>query len=387
MSPRHSPGVLGAVAAPRARWQRARLALGLGLALALFGCGDDGGAGAPTAVRPAPDGKPWATLAEWGLFADAATQTPNARVVPYGVVSPLFTDYALKHRFIWVPEGEAIGYAPVGPLDLPRGSIVVKTFALPVDARDPSLGEQLIETRLYVHESGGWVGHTYVYAPGDPDPAHATRTVAGAIRAVSWIDATGATRTNDYAVPNTNECTDCHGTAPATRLVGVVARQLNHDALYDGVSTNQLDELAAVLGFTSPLPAVGERPTMPDPFGDAPLAERARSYLDANCAHCHSAVGAVNQKALFFDWEHSDPSVATALDIGACKVPTSAGGATCGRTYDIVPGAPDASILICRVESDQAKVMMPPLGRRLVHDEGVALLREWIASMPADDCR
>lgn len=371
-------------------WSR-QLAGGAALALALAAtvagaCGDDGGSGAPTEVNPAPEGKPWATLAEWGIFADAATQTPNARVVRYDVMSPLFSDYAWKHRFLWVPEGTTVGYTATGPWELPVGAIVVKTFALPVDARDPSKGEQLLETRLLVHESGGWAAHTYVYAAGDPDPAHAKRTVAGAIRAVSWVDEDGATRTNDYTVPNTNECTDCHGTAPNTHLLGVRSRQLNHDAVYDGVSENQIDRVGEVLGFASAPPPAAERPTMPDPFGDAPLVDRARAYLDANCAHCHSAEGAVNQKALFFDWEHSDPASATPLDIGICKVPTSAGGATCERIYDIVPGAPDESILMCRVESDEPKVIMPPLGRRLVHDEGAALLREWIAAMPADDC-
>ena len=50
--------------------------------------------------------------------------------------------------------------------------------------------------------------------------------------------------------------------------------------------------------------------------------------------------------------------------------------------YDIVPGRPDESILAYRIASTHPGVMMPELGKRLVHDEGVALVREWIAAMP-----
>ncbi len=50
--------------------------------------------------------------------------------------------------------------------------------------------------------------------------------------------------------------------------------------------------------------------------------------------------------------------------------------------YDLVPGRPDESILIYRLESTAPKVSMPALGRDVVHEEGVRLLRQWIASLP-----
>ena len=53
-----------------------------------------------------------------------------------------------------------------------------------------------------------------------------------------------------------------------------------------------------------------------------------------------------------------------------------------GLAFDIVPGKPDASILIYRVSATEPAIKMPELGRNLVYDEGVALLRDWITQMP-----
>jgi uncharacterized repeat protein (TIGR03806 family) len=328
-------------------------------------------------VRPAPIGSPWQTLAAWRLFSDAPRQVPNARVESFEVISPLFSDYSAKHRFMWIPEGGTIGIPAdaTAPWELPVGSIVVKTFGYLRDMRDPSLGEKLVETRLLVREPEGWVPHTYVW---DDAQATATLKVAGASVPVSWIDPAGTIQSGIFFVPNTNECQDCHGTLPATRLLGVKTAQLDRDGLNgDG----QLARLHAH-GLLASVPAEDHvRFAAPDEAG-AELTLRARSYLDANCAHCHSAVGDAASKALYLDFANTDPASDPDANWGACKIPTSAGGATCGDTYDVVPGDPDHSIMICRMNSTQCKDQMPPLGRRIVHTEGIALIREWIANMP-----
>jgi hypothetical protein len=66
---------------------------------------------------------------------------------------------------------------------------------------------------------------------------------------------------------------------------------------------------------------------------------------------------------------------------GIGKIPVAAGRGSGGRLYDIVPGQPDESILMYRLESMEPGVMMPELGRRLTDEEGVALVREWVASL------
>src|SRR5262249_4993118 len=115
------------------------------------------------------------------------------------------------------------------------------------------------------------------------------------------------------------------------------------------------------------------------------LSLRARSYLHANCAHCHTTGGGAAQSGLLLDLADSDPEENPA-NVGICKLPTSAGGATCGLTVDIVPGDPDPSVMICRVETTDTEVRMPPLARQLVDEAGVALLRDFIEALPASTC-
>jgi hypothetical protein len=81
-----------------------------------------------------------------------------------------------------------------------------------------------------------------------------------------------------------------------------------------------------------------------------------------------------------------DATTRDLLRQGRCKLPIAAGQGTGNRPWDIVPGKPDDSILPYRMESDDPGVMMPELGRSVVHAEGVKLIRDWIAAMPAQDC-
>jgi len=356
---------------------RARVALAV-VALVAASCADD--AGGSGAVSPAPYGAPYAKLASWHLFRDARTQAPNDRVEPFAITSPLFSDYTAKHRFFWIPEGTTITYRDEGVWGFPVGAIIVKTFSYPVDARDPSLGERLLETRLLVHEASGWVAHTYVW---DAAQTEAVRQSAGDFIQVSWIDDAGATRQHRYVVPNTNECQECHGLKPDTDVLGPRTAQI------EGLPGERLIDRWHAAGYFAEAPtAAAERPryAAPDDQG-ASVSDRARAYLEANCAHCHSPRGDVASKTLFLDFAHTDPATQESSNWGVCKLPTSAGGATCGHTYDVVPGDADHSVMVCRMESTQGSDQMPPLGRGLVHAEGVALIRAWIDAMEPDDCR
>jgi uncharacterized repeat protein (TIGR03806 family) len=297
--------------------------------------------------------------------------------MPYDVIAPLFSDYTAKRRFLYLPEGAQIGYQPGELWKLPEGSILIKTFSYPHDARAPAKGERLLETRLLVFTRDEVVAHTYVWNAEQTD---ATRKVAGTRIATSWIDEAGEQRANDYTVPNTNKCFDCHGKRGVTDSLGLRTRQLDRDFAYDEGRENQLAHLER-LGWLDRAPEpYDQRERLVNPFGDAPLDQRARSYLDANCAQCHKQGGDASASGMWLDWRSTAPDKDRAT-WGVCKRPTSADGATCGRGVDIVPGQPDMSIYMCRLESTEAEVQMPPVGRNLVHAEGVALLRDWIASL------
>ena len=343
------------------------------------GEGIDGGGG----VTAAPDGKPWQTLAEWHLFADAKKQEPTNGVIPYEVNSALFADYAEKHRFLYVPKGEKIAYSDTDLWGFPEGTILVKTFAFYADARDPSKGERLIETRLLIHEADGWRPRTYVW---NDDQTEATLKTGGADIDVEFTDGSGKSRTDTYSVPGEADCRTCHGKLGQTDTLGGRTRQLDRTHDYGDGPVNQIDHLKSLgLMDGDPAPAA-DRVHLVDPFGtDGTLDERARSYLDGNCAHCHQeGAGQGAQSGLYLDYPSTAAGAGPPARMGICKLPASAGGATCGYSLDIVPGRPDVSIYVCRMESTNPKFKMPSVGRNLVHDEGVQLITDWIRALPGD---
>jgi uncharacterized repeat protein (TIGR03806 family) len=347
--------------------------------------GDDGGTRPPEPKvhpTPAPPDSPWKTLSEWGLFENIEQHTPADGVVPFEVISVLFADNADKARLLYVPEGLKIGWKDTDRWDLPLGTILVKTFGYAKDARDPSLGQQAIETRLLVHEPAGWVAHIYVYGSSKSE---ATLLRAGETVPIDHIDATGAQVHDDYNVPNEFDCQSCHGKKPDMLPLGPRTRQLDRDHDYGKGPENQIDHLAALGLFDQAPPAT--RVHLTDPYGNGPIVERARSYLDGNCAHCHTEGGKSESTGYWINYERTDPATGLPSNWGVCKFPTSAGSASGNFTFDVVPGDPDHSILVHRVESIDPEVKMPPLLTRRSDARGVQLLRDWIAAMPPDGCK
>lgn len=338
----------------------------------------------PQEVTPAPPGAPHKTLSEWGLFANMADKTPKAGLVRFVPISPLFTDYAVKERYFWLPEGTRIGYHPTRVWDFPVGAILVKSFGYPADERDASKGFRLIETRLLVRESEElWTAHTYLWNERQ-DEAH--RKIAGKTVDTEWVDKTGERRRIAYSVPNLNICGDCHGVAEEMRPIGPSTRMLDTGVDYGRGVVNQIEHIRELGLFEGTPEPADSRMRLVDPFGDGSLSDRARSYLSSNCAHCHSDENQAAGSGLLLDWEHTDPTTGNPNDWGVCTMPSSAGGATCGLSVDVVPGDADQSIFMCRVDSEVPKVQMPPVGRVTAHVEGSALIREWINQMEPRDC-
>lgn len=344
-----------------------------------------GGAGgqAPTGVTPPPFGSPWQTLGEWNLFSDIPSGTPNERVVPYDLISPLFSDYALKDRFVFIPEGSTITYSDTDAWAFPVGAVLVKTFSYPIDAANPNGPRDLLETRILFREPDGWKAHTYQYGPDDSE---ATLLVSGDIVDVVTETPSGLPIEN-YRIPNENQCLECHENLDEARHLGPSTRQLDRDLDYGAGAENQLDHLFA-LGFFDKQPApFAERFRLADPFdGSNPdLTSRVRSYFDSNCAHCHQDGGFASPPSnLDLTFAGTDPDASPA-NWGACVVPTSC-GCCAGDTHDVVPGDPDTSIMVCRLASTDPAEKMPPFGFHS-HEEGVALVSDWIAAMQVMGCQ
>ncbi|WP_417449131.1 SO2930 family diheme c-type cytochrome [Kordiimonas sp.] len=317
--------------------------------------------------------RPAKLLSEYGLFTDAALQAPAEGVVPYGLITPLFTDYAHKYRFVYVPKGTKASYDGKEVMHFPTGSALLKTFAYPADFRSPEKDIRLIETRLLIRQEKGWNAWAYVW---DAALGDAVLKVAGKTLPVSWLDETGAERSTNYVVPNKNQCKGCHTLDKVFSPIGPKARNLNRDFTYTSGTANQLDHWSA-LGLLEGAPASGDAPKVPE-FDDAaaPLDARARAYLDINCAHCHRLEGPASTSGLFLTWDEDNKTT-----WGYKKRPVAAGRGSGGLAYDIMPGEPENSILVYRLNSVDPGVMMPEVGRTMVHTEGVALLKEWIASI------
>jgi len=312
-------------------------------------------------------------LSEWRLFAgELARLKPNTGVVPYDINTPLFSDYATKHRFVWMPPGTSATYRDTEAFEFPTGTIFAKTFAYPDAGRGAR--ERIIETRLLVHTKSGWVGLPYVW---NAEQTEATLEIAPDPLTVEFTHPSGARYTIDYVIPNTNQCKDCHNKSKAVVPIGPKARNLNKDFAYVEGRANQLTFWSSI-GYLKGAPPPEKAPRVPvwDDPASGSLDARARAYLDANCGHCHNPEGSANTSGLYLTAIQTDP-----VRLGLCKVPVSAGHGSGDLLFDVVQGKPEESILIHRMESTTPKIMMPELGRAIVHREGVALIRDWIAAM------
>lgn len=361
--------------------------LGTCLLLALSACSD---------VKPVAfyeQGTFPAALSEWNLFSiDEGEWVPNERVVPYDLKSALFSDYAHKFRTVYVPEGTAPANSlEGGGYDLPVGSILSKTFYYPVSeagllksrSESEDFAERglaldrvkLIETRLLVRTTSGWVGLPYVW---NDTGTEALLEVTGAEMDLVFADGSETVNAFKYVVPDFNQCQGCHIenlTAGGMAPVGFKAHHI--DKPYDHLhqTENQLEYLARLGYIESGLPTIQGIVDWQDET--ASLDDRARSYLDINCGHCHNPTGPADTSGMFLTRDTRAP-----IRLGLCKPPVAAGQGTGGRPVGIHPGEPAQSILPYRMNSLDLGAMMPELGRSLVHQEGVALIEQWIKEMP-----
>ena len=322
----------------------------------------------PDTLSIANFGKP--RLSEYGFFKSPLNKLePSEGVFPYEINAQLFSDYAMKQRFFALPIGKKIQFNGEDTLSFPLGSIVIKNFYYAEDFNKPEENLRIVETRLLIREADDWKPLTYVWNKEQTD---AFLTVAGSKLPVQWSDVNGQVRNVSYTVPNLNQCKSCHMRSNKIALIGPTARQLNKQVS----GKNQLIEWAHA-GLLEGLPnmhSVAKLASYDDP--SATLDERARAWLEVNCGHCHRPDGPARTSGL-----HLLASVRSPLNIGIGKPPVAAGKGSGGLLYDIVPGKPEESILYYRMASIDPGVMMPELGRTVVHEEGLALIKDWITQL------
>ncbi|MGJ7030151.1 SO2930 family diheme c-type cytochrome [Niabella hirudinis] len=312
-------------------------------------------------------------LSDYGFFKGALRELdPHPGVVRYELSTPLFTDYAIKDRFIVLPRDSQAHYTARGPLGFPDSTIIVKNFAY-INERHQKV---LIETRLLVKDPADheWKVMNYLW---NREQTEALKHITGARVPIRLLDDDQQLVTTVYQVPNTNDCKRCHTQDGQLLPIGPKARNLNFSPAFLG--HNQLTDWATrgLLAGLPDLKTVDQLPAWND-AGHYTLEQRARAYLDMNCAHCHTRAGDAYNTGLFLEYGQTDPHA-----LGVLKSPVSAGGGAGGLNYDIVPGDAKHSILAYRMNSTEPGTAMPELARTVIHKEGVKLIMDWINAMPA----
>lgn len=312
-------------------------------------------------------------LSAYGFFEnDLRNLKPKEHLIPYELKSPLFSDYAHKERYIVLPDGAKVSYNDEQVFDFPVGTKIIKSFYYYHNESKPEKGRRIIETRLLIHEEEGWLALPYVW---NDDQTDAYLDVAGDTKEVEWKDHRGKKQKIQYSVPNVNQCKGCHLYKDEIKPIGPTARQLNSSIKMNDVEIVQLKHWQNE-NLIEGLPAEEAWPQISDYEKDGSLDDRARAYLDINCAHCHNRNGPANTSGLYLDIHEQDP-----MHLGVNKQPVAAGRGSGGRPYNIVPGEPSKSILLYRMQSEDPGVMMPEISRKMIHKEGVELISEWISSM------
>ncbi len=331
-----------------------------------------GGEGEGTAVPQSLSEVP--ALLSAGLGDD---QTASG-IIPYRPSTELWSDGTKKSRFIALPGLATFTYRADGGWDFPDGTTLIKNFSLPLDFRDPEGTAQRIETRLMVKIEGAWEAYTYEWNEAETDATLVSSD--GATRAFDLIDAAGAPLAYEWYYPSVSDCFRCHNDV-ANVVLGVNTAQMNHDFLYpSGVTDNQIRTFEHLGLFDAALPgAIDTLPASPDAKADTgeTLEARALAYVHANCAICHRPDGPTPVDM--------DLRWGTALDArNLIDVEPTGSALGLPNPFRVATGDPDNSILLERM-SRRDQHQMPPLGTALVDDEAVALVRDWILALGAEE--
>ena len=329
---------------------------------------------------------PYPKLSDYKFFeGDMKAQIPALNVLPYAPSSSLFSDYAHKKRFVWMPIGTKASFVSDSKvLELPIGSVLIKTFYY--DNVQPENVTKIIETRLMIRKAGGWIFADYVW---NDEQTEAYLDLAGSYVPFTFKDENGTTRNVNYRIPSEVQCMVCHkhseviNNEVATTYIpiGVKPQNLNYNYNYGSVSKNQLTKWIeqGYLESDFSLPTTTNT-TVNYSDNTKPLELRVRSYVDANCAHCHQQNRHCDYRPMRFGFAETSGANAH-TNMGVCVPTADMQDFPAAYSTIVKPGSIERSMLYYRINTIDESFRMPLHGRTLIHDEGVALIEEWINSL------
>lgn len=312
---------------------------------------------------------PYDRLSEYNFFEGQMSDLePVFGVVPYKPISSLFSDYAVKTRFIWMPNNVTASYnGDHEVLDFPEGTILIKNFYY--ENVQPGNTKRNVETRLMILKEGVWLFANYVWNEAQNE---AFFDLSGSETEVIWIQ-DGVEKTVDYRIPAESQCLTCHKSIFESIPIGLKPQNLNGTYPYLEGAKNQLIKFAEV-GYLDEMPPSNISTVVNWEDSSESLNDRVRSYFDINCAHCHSDYKHCDYRPMRFAYnESSDP-----VNLGVCVEPDTN---IPPFTKIVNPGDLETSVLHFRFSTTEERFRMPLFGRTLVHEEAVELVEAWITSL------
>ena len=318
---------------------------------------------------------PYEKLSDYNFFSgNIHNLTPEAGVIPYRPTSELFTDYAEKKRFIWLPPGKKATYVNDGSiLNLPEGAALIKNFYY--NKVQPNNSTVLIETRIMIRKSSGWIFAEYVW---NEEQTEAYLQTNGSQKLISWKDESNIIRTVNYKIPSSDtDCKRCHGNINNNQVhpLAIKPQNLNSTFNYTTGNKNQLRKLIEVGYLENNLPNSIES-VVDYKDTSKPLEIRVRSYFDSNCAHCHVDGGEADYFALRFAFNQTTVLENMGVSVQAQHQLAGYNGRIIYR------GDYSQSILHYRINTETDNFyIMPPLGRSLKDEKATKLLEDWINTL------
>ena len=240
----------------------------------------------------------------------------------------------------------------------------------------PSNTTKIIETRLLIRKSTGWKAYDYVWNEQQTE-ANLEATNDGVFVPITFIE-NNVTRSTTYKIPSQSECLTCHKINPSqtgeiTIPIGPKPQNLNTTFNYTTGSQNQLAKWRSV-GFIGNDVPTNINSTIDYKDTSKSLEQRARSYIDINCAHCHRDGGHCDYTPQRFNYSNTNMNT-----FGLCLEPLFA---IEGAPYVIKSGDANRSEIMKRINTTEGELKMPIIGRNLIHEEGVLLMTQYINSLP-----
>lgn len=359
----------------------------------VFSCSKDNDEDSYTPISPVTvdlSQVPYPKLSDYKFFeGDLKNLSPALNVVPYQPASALFSDYAHKKRFVWMPAGNKAAFnGDTNSLELPVGAVLIKNFYY--DNVLPNNVTKLIETRLMIRKSSGWIFANYVW---NKEQTEAYFDLNGSIVPIEWKDENNLTKTVNYRIPNEVQCITCHKTratvsGTATTVftpIGIKPQNLNFNYNYGNETKNQLSKWIEIgyLENDFNLPSQ-ENTTINYEDTSKSIDLRARSYVDINCAHCHQNDRHCDYRPMRFAFYESGNPTTGLTNMGVCVNTSDVQDFPSQLDKVVTPQDIERSMLFYRINTTNEGYRMPLHGRTLIHTEGVVLMKDWINSL--HDC-